>query len=125
MSQPVTLLGRTAPHETMLQSRTAAYGTAGLSVTAKFGRLYRIRTINAGAAAYFLQIHDKATAPTAGNTPVWEARLPASGEVDLSFELIGLYLANGLGLAISTTTGTLTLAAANDAVSYLLYTASK
>ncbi|AKU96996.1 hypothetical protein AKJ09_03660 [Labilithrix luteola] len=80
-----------------------------------------MRAVNSGATAYFLQIHDKATAPTAGGVPIWEVRLPANGDGAEDFGLAGLYFANGLGLAISTTAGTLTFAAATDAVAYVTY----
>lgn len=99
-----------------------AFGLAGISVTAKPGRLYQLSVVNAGATAYYLQVFDKATAPVASDVPIWERRLPASGDVFQSFELAGLYVSLGLGIAISTTPRLLTLAAANDATAYTQHT---
>lgn len=109
-------------------SQTTAFGTAGVSVATKPGRLYLIRGINSSATvAYYLQIFDKATAPVATDVPIWEIGLPAkaattqTGDCVEDFGLAGLYFATGLGIAISTTKGVLTLAAATDATAYLLY----
>lgn len=122
MSEGIFVLPRTDATNAFRQVKTAAFGTAGVSISPKNGRIYRIAILNGGATAYTVQLHNKATAPVNGDIPIWERRLPASGELDIDFGLTHPYFATGIGLAISTTTGTLTLAAANDAVAYLLYT---
>jgi hypothetical protein len=113
------------------KSQTTAFGTAGISVTAKPGRLYKVRAVNSNATTrYFFQIFDKATAPVNTDVPIWEMDLPAAvattsrGDCLEDFGLFGLYVALGLGIAISTTKGVLTLAAATDACAYLQYTSN-
>jgi outer membrane protein assembly factor BamB len=93
-----------------------AVGTAGvLLVGSKLGRLYRLNVQNAGATAYFVQVFDTLLAPVNTAVPIWSRRLASSSELDVSFTPEnGLYFANGLGIAISSTAGTLTLAVAND-----------
>jgi hypothetical protein len=112
-------------------SQTTAFGTAGVSVSVKPGRLYKIRACNSNATTrYFFQIFDKASAPVNTDVPIWEMDLPAAvattsrGDCAETFELFGLYLKLGLGIAISTTKGVLTLAAATDATAYGLYTSN-
>lgn len=123
MSEGVFLEPRNASNNSLLRSGpSTAFGTAGLSVTTKPGCLYQFNAINTGATAYFLQIHDKASAPLAGETPIWEQRLAASGDLPTSFQLAGLYFANGIAFALSTTSRTLTLAGANDCVVYTRHT---
>jgi hypothetical protein len=95
-------------------SGTAA-GTLGLSISAKPGRCYRAYAANTAATAYFLQIFDKATAPVNGDVPIEEKRLPASTECEIDMTNVnGVVCALGIGLAISSTAGTLTLAVAAD-----------
>lgn len=107
----------------LTKARTAAFGTAGVNVTALPGCLYHLSVVNkSSSTSYFIQIHDKATAPIASDTPIWEGKLPAGGDWSVGFQLFGLYFTNGISLAISTTAGTLTLAAADDAVAYARYT---
>lgn len=123
MSEGVYLDPRNANTNALLRSGpSAAFGTAGLSVTAKPGCLYQFNAINTGSTAYYLQFHDKATAPVANDVPIWEMRLAASGDLPTSFQLSGLYFANGIAFAISTTPRLLTLAASNDAVVYTRHT---
>lgn len=95
-------------------SGTAA-GTAGISISAKPGRVYRLIVENGSATAYFVQLFDKATAPVNADVPIWEKRLPVSTECEIDLTNInGLPCVNGIGLAISSTAGSLTLAIAND-----------
>lgn len=106
-------------------SQTTAFGTAGVSVSAKKGRLYHLRVNNKAAATkYFVQIFDKATAPVNTNVPIWEGQVAANTDVVFDFGLFGLAVTNGIGIAISTTSGVLTLAAAADGNAYALYTAN-
>jgi hypothetical protein len=102
-------------------AKNVAFGTSGLVVTAKAGRIYRVSVVNSSATRYFVQIHDKATAPVNTDVPIWEENLPASGGAVLDFGLNGLYVALGFNIAISSTKGALTLAIATDATAYALY----
>lgn len=104
------------------QIKTAAFGTAGANISTTQGRLYKAMVINTSATAYFIQIHNKATAPIATDVPVWERRLPVSGEVEIDFAEWGFGCALGIGIALSTTVGVLTLAAGNDAIAYASFT---
>jgi hypothetical protein len=128
MSEAVYLSPRIAP-TTDLNSckqfvKNVAFGTAGLVVSAKLGRLYKCSVVNSAATRYFLQFHDKATAPVNADVPVWEVDLPASGGAKEEFGLSGYYFANGISIAISSTKGALTLALATDCTAYALYTAT-
>jgi hypothetical protein len=104
-----------------------AVGTAGISISSKPGRFYRAVVENGGATAYYLQVFDKATAAINADVPVYEKRLAASGECELDLVNVnGVPCLNGISLAISTTPGTLTLAAATDVAYYsVFYTASQ
>lgn len=109
---------------------TTAFGTAGIVLIAKKGRLYRIAFNNSNATtSYYAQLHDKATAPVNTGVPIWEERLEAATATTgrscvMDFGLNGLYFASGISFALSTTKGVLTLAAATDGTAYALYSAT-
>lgn len=105
-------------------AKTTAFGTAGSVVSAVPGRVYAVTIVNKSATAYFVQIHNKATAAVNTNIPVWEDVLPASGSITLDFGINGLYVSAGIGLALSSTAGVLTLAVADNATAYGFYTAA-
>src|SRR5687768_17090325 len=69
----------------------AAVGVAGIVIgtAGKGGRIYRLMVQNAGATPYYLQLHDKATAPVNTNVPIYVKRLPASGEVGIDLADVG------------------------------------
>lgn len=103
------------------QQSGVGVGTAAvqLGTAGRAGRLYRLVVVNAGATAYFLQVHNKATATVNADVPVYVQRLPASGEVVVDFSQVGgLVLPLGAQIAISSTAGTLTLAVANDIAAF-------
>lgn len=102
-------------------AQAAPFGTAAVSVTAKPGRVYRVAVVNGAATRYFVQIHDTTTAAINADVPIWEQDLPASGGAVLDFGLGGLYVAEGFCLAISSTSGVLTLAVADDASAYAMH----
>jgi hypothetical protein len=103
-------------------SKTTAFGTAGVSVSAKQGRIYKVRFVNKAATAYFCQLHDKATAPLVNDVPIWEGRMASQSDVEFDFGTAGLYVANGLGLALSSTGGIVTFAGSADTFAYALFT---
>jgi hypothetical protein len=107
-------------------SSGVAVGTAGVVISAKPGRLYRLIVQNGAATAYYLQIHNKATAPINTEVPVYVKRLPVSSEVEIDLsDVNGLVCTAGIGLAISSTAGTLTLAVADNIAFYAaFYTAT-
>lgn len=94
---------------------SAAEGTAGVVISSTPGRVYRLIVQNGGATAYYVQIHNKATAAVNAEVALWSKRIAASSEVEIDLTNInGLVCTAGIGLAISTTARTLTLAAATD-----------
>ena len=95
-------------------SSTAKVGTAGILLKAGEGRLYRLDVVNTAETPYYVMVFDKATAPVNGDTPIWRRLLPESGELVLDLETFGLGCALGIGIAISSTDATLTLAEAAD-----------
>lgn len=92
------------------------FGLAAISVRATAGRLYQATITNTSATAYFIQFHDKATAALTGESPIWFRRLTASSETFVNFDPFGLYFANGISIAISSTASTLTMALADNAI---------
>lgn len=133
MSEGVFLLPRTASTTDANSCRqfaqTTAFGTAGIVIANKPGRLYRLSVSNSNATtSYFVQLHDRAIAPIATNVPIWEERIEAAVATTgkscvLDFGLNGLYFATGITFALSSTKGVLTLAGAADGTAYALYAA--
>lgn len=103
-------------------SNPTAFGTAGLVVMAKPGRIYRVTVNNSAATRYFVQLHNKATAAVNTEVPLYEKDLPASGSCEIDFGLNGWYFSTGCSLAISSTKSVLTLALATDCSAFGLYT---
>ena len=110
-------------------AQTTAFGTAGVVIANKPGRLYRLAVSNSNATtSYYVQLFDKAIAPIATNVPIWEERIEAAVATTgkscvIDFGLFGLYFGTGIGLALSSTKGVLTLAGATDGTAYALYAA--
>lgn len=83
------------------------------------GNVYSLYATNANAAARFLQLHDKATAPVATDVPRYSFAIPAGtaaapGVLVLNsdfFTTYGVRFTTGIGYAVSTTFGTFTNAA--------------
>lgn len=66
------------------------------------GVVYRISGYNANAAARYLKLYDKATAPTVGtDTPIWTEYLAPQSKFEISLPA-GLYLATGIGYGLTT-----------------------
>jgi len=101
--------------------QATAFGTAGIVVMAKPGRIYKMTVNNSSANRYYVQLHNKATAAVDTEVPIYEQDLPASGVCLIDFGLNGWYFSTGCSLAISTTKSVLTLAAGTDCSAYGLY----
>jgi hypothetical protein len=101
--------------------QSTAFGTVGLVINAKPGRFYKLRVLNKSATVYYVQIHNKVTAPVNTEVPIWEFKLPASVDSTEEWGLNGLYCSAGMGIALSSTPSVLTLAVAADGVMYGLY----
>jgi hypothetical protein len=81
----------------------SAASTNSTNIKASAGQIYDGAISNTNAAARFLKLYDKATAPTVGtDTPKRTIQIPANSTVILSWPN-GLSFANGIGFG--TTTG--------------------
>lgn len=81
---------------------SAAASTNGTSAKASAGDVFRVSGYNANAAARYLKIYNKASAPTVGtDTPVWTEYLAPQSKFELSFPK-GLYLGTGIAYALTT-----------------------
>ncbi len=96
--------------------RTDGAGEVAVAVGATARRVYQVDVVaDPGAAAtLWLMVFDKAAAPVVTDVPILRARL-GGGFASIDLGVFGHELTNGLGLGLSTTVGSLTLAGANDA----------
>lgn len=112
------------PAVTSSYSGTPAHAEddADVSVKATPGQLLSVVATNENAAVRYLQIHNKASAPTAGETAVVSYIIPAGttaapGRIQLTmadFGNNGLHLSTGIALGISTAIDTFTAATAGE-----------
>lgn len=85
------------------------------NIKATPGNVYSVACYNENAAVRYFQLHNKATAPAAGETPVFSYPVPAGsannpGSIQFDSTWFGPshYFATGIGWAISTTEATFT-----------------
>lgn len=84
-------------------SVNSAATTNATAINAKPTRLVSLVASNINAAARFVKLYDKATAPVVGtDVPLVTIPIPAGGSVSLALGAIGMQLNNGLALAITT-----------------------
>jgi hypothetical protein len=74
-------------------------------VKASAGLVYAIQVFNINAAARYLKVYDKATAPTSADTPVKRILIPASGGGGSGGIQIPGGMVFGSGIAFRLTTG--------------------
>lgn len=80
----------------------SAANTNATVVKGSAGTLYNIGASNTGAAAAFIKLYNKATAPTVGtDVPVLVLMVPAGGNVDFDLGPVGHRFSAGIGLAIT------------------------
>lgn len=87
------------------------------SAKATPGNLLWITCTNANAAVRYLQIHNKTSAPSSGNTAYLSVSIPAGGSVTLGPNVwgeAGLNLSTGVAIGVSTAHGTFTAATTTD-----------
>ncbi|HYE94284.1 MAG TPA: hypothetical protein VEA38_24845, partial [Terriglobales bacterium] len=81
--------------------------------------------VNTTATRAIVQLHDKATAPANTDVPIWMDACPSSaagnGALTVDFGQYGIYFANGIYVAASSTTTPLTLLAGDTMVACALY----
>lgn len=103
------------------KSRFVNVGRTGaavaFSVKASAGNIFGL-TVNTGTttatSVRYIQLHDKASAPSAGEVPVWEFSLPTVAANNASsinfgedfFGSDGMFFSTGIAIAVSATSGT-------------------
>jgi hypothetical protein len=82
---------------------SAAATTNATSVKASSGKIHSITAQNVTAAAKFLKVYNKASAPTVGtDTPIFTLAIPPSpGTLTVSFPNGGHYFATGIAFALT------------------------
>lgn len=99
-----------------------ANATANVKATA--GNVFSLYCNNENAADRFVQLHNTATTPGAGATPVYTFRVPAGGDVLVGtdfFTAMGAHFTTGIAFAFSTTKDTYTAATAGDQSTIVMY----
>lgn len=100
---------------TTITSLSSAATTNLTSVKASAGTMYSAVVSNTGAAAAFVKLYNKASAPVlASDIPVLTIPVPASSVVSLNFGALGHRFATGIAMSITN------LAADNDATAVAL-----
>lgn len=90
-----------APTPTPFTLNSAAT-TNATSVKASAGTLFGLSCSNAGAAAAFVKLYNKASAPTVGtDVPVLTIAVPLSGTFSLELSNLGHRFATGIAFAIT------------------------
>lgn len=80
----------------------SAATTNATSVKASSGRLFGVVANNVNAAARYLKLYDKATAPVVGtDVPKLTVPIPATGQVSLNIGELGLTFPTGIAFAIT------------------------
>lgn len=85
----------------LLNFRSISVLTTGLIVKANAGSLISMYLSNNGAAINYLKFYDKATAPTASDTPIFTLPIPLKSAITWS-PLDGCKFTNGISIRAST-----------------------
>ena len=81
----------------------SAATTNATSVKTSAGTLYNVSASNTNAAARYLKLYNKASAPVVGtDVPVLTLLLPAGASIDHDFGLVGHRFTTGIALALTT-----------------------
>lgn len=87
--------------DTVSRILSAAATTNATSAKASAGYLHKVVGYNAAAAARYLKVYNKASAPTVGtDTPVMTFYLPATAAFALNLD--GVYFSTGIAYALTT-----------------------
>lgn len=95
-----------------------------VNVKATAGTIYSLIVSNINAAARYIKLYNKATAPTVGtDVPILTLAIPASGVLSLDMGALGLKFATGIGIGITTvnTDADATAVAASEIKVALMY----
>ena len=89
----------TTPTQSTINS---AASTNATSVKASGGTIYGINVSNTGAAARYVKLYNKASAPTVGtDVPVLTIPVATNSIISLDMGAVGLRLGTGIALAIT------------------------
>ena len=101
-AQGVALEAVAGPTGGSVHRRISTNTTNAVSVKASAGQVYTVTISNANAAARYLKLYDKASAPTVGtDTPIATILLPAGSQQQLVWPN-GLPFASGIAFAMTT-----------------------
>ena len=93
-ADPTQGAGRTRVNSAATTNATVVKATPGV-VTG-------LMVVNTNAAARYVKLYDKATAPVPGtDIPALTVQVPASGQVILPLSIMGMAMANGIGFAMT------------------------
>ena len=106
VSTVTTVTGATttpAAATTTAATLNSAATTNATSVKATAGNLYSVTASNINAAARYLKLYNKASAPTVGtDVPVLTIPIPATGVVNIAFGTQGFRFSAGIAFALTT-----------------------
>lgn len=121
---PIARAASSANDPSQATSGGTPVGTAGVNLKATAGRLYHLAAYNKSGTAYILMVFNKATAPVNSDAPVLRKHIAAHGDCVIGHDELGefgQYFSAGIGIAISSTDDTLTLAVSDDMHFHALY----
>jgi hypothetical protein len=97
---------------------------ATLNVKASAGNVFSVGTCNANASTRYIQVHNTATTPSGGATPLLSFPVLASACVQIGADVLtwaGVYFSTGIAFAFSTTQSTYTAGSAADQNTTILF----
>ena len=101
-TQPISGSVTATPPTPTASNISSAATTNATAIKASAGTLYSIVASNTGAAAAFVKLYNKASAPTVGtDIPVLTITVPAGGTVAIHFGTTGHRFTTGIALAIT------------------------
>lgn len=95
-----------------------------LNVKSSTGNIFSFSCQNLNISARFIQFYNTATVPVNGNTPILSFSLPGTSTIIIGSDFFtseGINFSTGLAFAFSTTNSTLTLGAAGDHSTQVVY----
>lgn len=95
-----------------------------VSVKATPGNVFSVYCHNINAAARYLQLHNKASAPANPDVPLLTFLIPAQSAINITADFFtenGIYFSTGIAYGFSTTEGTYTAGAAADQFAMIAY----
>lgn len=97
---------------------------ATLNVKSSSGNVYSLACHNENASDRYIQLHNTATTPTVGGTPLYSFLVPTNQQTVIGTDFFtqeGANFTNGIAFAFSTTKDTYTAGAAGDQSTIVLY----